>query len=226
MQYGIDPVAFAVALVAIWFTWKESRRNNIPILKGIECKGSSETSIESKGKIVDKFEIWIRNCGMSLYGVRVCLAFQGKDGSGWATMPLRRSSKYDNEDYPEFARGMVGKFSLRSDQLTPGDRSFLNLLKDPAKQKAELSIYSQDYLAYSIRIGNLRETMKRKWNWFAFRFNRLFSHSHGTNREGTMIEHTPTILPEFVTLEHGLMYFVEEIRKPEKPPVPTSQPTA
>ena len=211
MQYGVDPLALAVALVAIWFTWMETRRNNRTILKVLDCKGSSEMSIETQGRIVDKFEIWIQNRGISLHGVAVAMSFTPKDGCGRCNLPLRRSSKYDMDDSPEFARGMVGKFYLKSNEIREEDMFWFRMLKNPTTQDTKLNVYSQDYLAYSLRIGGFKEKAKSKWNRFAFWFNNLFTHEHGKNPEGMPIIHMPEILPHFVTIENAIVYFIDQM---------------
>jgi len=210
MQYGVDPIAFAVALVAIWFTWKETRRNNRPILKVLKCDGSSTMSVESQGKLIHNLEVWIQNRGISLYGVRVVLNFREKDGMGQINCDLQRSSVYD-KDCPEFARGMVGAFCLKSNPLIPGDNLFFRMLDNPTKQHACLNVYAQNYLAYSIRIGGFLERAKLKWNRIANWFNGLFTHKHGTSQDGYPMIHIPTILPRFVIIEPQIIYFLREV---------------
>lgn len=213
MQYGVDLMAFVVALVAIWFTWMESRRNNRVILKVLDCNGSSEQSIETQGRIVDKFEIWIQNRGISLHGVAVTLNFRPKNGSGHCNLPLRRSSTYDVDDSHEFARGMVGKFYLQSNKIRDADMCWFRMLEDPTVQNARLNVYSQDYLAYSLQVGGFKEKAKSKWNRFAFWFNNLFTHVHGKNPEGMPIIHTPELLPYFVTIENAIVYFFSQMMR-------------
>lgn len=227
MQLGVDPVAFVVALVAIWFTWKESRRNNTVILKVRECKGSFVRHITS-GEF-QLLELWIQNRGISLYNVAVSLGFRGKNGGGWLTCPLRSGYNEPGPEiegaiaipskprtnftvYPEFARGMVGKFYLNSAEEEPGADRFFRLLEDPGRQNACLNVYAQDYLAYSFRIGGFWDGVKARWNRFAYWFNNLFKHSHGPSAPpsppGTQIIHIPEILPRLVTLDGGIMSFV------------------
>ena len=230
VQFGIDPVAFAVALMAIWFTWKESRRNNTVILKVRECKGSFVRHI-TRGDF-ELFEVWIQNRGISLFNVAVSLGFREKDGSGWLNCPLHSGYKEPGPEiveavtippehhtyfaeYPEFARGMVGKFYLNSKEEGPGAERFLRLLDDPGKQEARLTVYAQDYLAYSFRIGGFGDRVKATWNRFACWFNNLFKHSHGLSPApsppGTQIIHIPEILPKFVTLDRGIMSFIKSL---------------
>ncbi len=213
MQYG-DLVALLVALGAIWFTWRESRRNNLVILKVRECKTVSETSTENRGGITHKLEIWIQNRGISLHDVTVALGFQAENGGGWCNLPLHGSSKHDRVD-AEFARGMVAEFYLKSAELGPGDEYFLRMLEDPKKQRACLNVYAQDYFAYSMRIRGAGDKIKSAWNSFASWFNNLFTHSHGLSippsPTGTHIIHIPEILPRFVTLEQGVMRFIRAV---------------
>ena len=160
------------ALFAIWLALKESRRNNRVILKVKECKGSFSQHINEGEFYI--FEVFVQNHGMSLFNIAASLGFRDKRGAGWCSFNLDSGYKphepfephtviVDSDRYsprfpvyPEFARGMVAKFYLKSNGLSPGAEHMLSALTDPSKQDACLQIYSQDYLACTIRIGGLR----------------------------------------------------------------------
>lgn len=222
MQFGVDPFAFTVALVAIWVAWAESRRNNRVILKARECRGSSLQTARSGSRLYHQFEILIQNRGISLYNVAVSLSFRPKNGAGWLNLPLRCGSDEPQEDtstsgQPEFARGMVARFFLNTNDPQSEALTFLQMLEDPRTQDACLNVFAQGYLAYSFRIGGSWDRVRTRWNRLAYWFNNLFQHSHGPSawphRQATEIVHIPEILPQCVTLEHALTYFVESTRR-------------
>ncbi len=212
MSFGINPFALFIALLALWYTIRESRRNNSTLLRVCKCKGASRKSIdENNCQFFHYLQIVIRNEGIALHDVSVELSFF--DQSGLGTLSFALSQKDGKASGPgEFAKGMISEFFLKSYQFDTRDLELLAKLKDPVKQRARLCVFSQGYLAKEFQIGNWWERLKLRWNgpasWFNARFERH------TDRPGDVpIIKTYRIVPVFKTLLWPISCFARYIRQ-------------
>jgi hypothetical protein len=87
--------------------------------------------------------------------------------------------------------------------------NFIRQLEDTRKQKARICIYSQGYLAYSIRIGGFWDRAKGRWNKWAFSINRRFEKTVERHGDIPLIKEFKP-LPTFLCLENALMNFARE----------------
>src|SRR4051812_17099698 len=88
-SYYIELAALAVALVAVWFTILESRRNNSVVVKVRECGASYRAAIrENQGKPFHELRIVLQNCGLSLHAMRVQLKFYRENDGGTYVIEL------------------------------------------------------------------------------------------------------------------------------------------
>lgn len=166
----VNLAVLAVALVAIWFTVRESRRNNSPVLSIKECQSSfhCESMDENNRQPFDAFTIVIQNHGIALHDVKVALWFRDLPEYGSIRLDLDSA---DEGEHPQFARGMVAKFVMKSYLLDSWGKGMLHRLRDPVEQRAEIHVYSQGYLAYSFKAWSLAERLREKWNRLAVRVN-------------------------------------------------------
>lgn len=212
MQIYLDLVAVATSLVAIWYTMRESRRSNCVVLKIKHCTASLTQAIdECGGQCFDDLKLVIQNNGIALHHVHAAIEFRGSNGYGWLSLPLRRRKRSGDRD--EFAKGMIVEFGLKSYELNETDLTFIKLLRDPKKQGATIGIYSQDYLAATFRIGGYWDRVRCRWNKWAFRFNNLFTHKIGNDKEGPDVIRTYDILPMLTTLAPRVLEFVRSTEK-------------
>jgi hypothetical protein len=70
IQFGtIDPMALVVGIVAIWFVWQETRRNNTSIVRVTECEGAGHQSYENNSQFFGQLRIKVQNQGISLWNI-------------------------------------------------------------------------------------------------------------------------------------------------------------
>jgi len=105
----VTVLTLVVALGTLVLTYLESRRNNKPIIKIIDCKLSFGSSIEdprSKGK----FLVRIQNLGICLYNPEIHLMIYTPDTVIMRIiLPLRRKEDKTG-NVIQFARGMIAEF--------------------------------------------------------------------------------------------------------------------
>jgi hypothetical protein len=207
----IDYIALIVALWALWYTIRESHHNNNVVLKILEFQASyRQATEENRGQPFHLVKLLIRNHGISLHNLRVILAYDATINRGGGSISVQFSHK-PLPDGSEFAKGMVAEFVLKSYELEKHEIEMLKLIKNPSKQHAKLCIYSQNYLAYQIRIGGMIDYLKSKWNSFAFSVNRMLTSKIGTSDDGIPVIRTFKILPTFIAREQNLANFLEGI---------------
>jgi len=210
----VDWLAFAVSLVAIFVTFRELRRNNAVCLVVEDCRAFSQQAIgKNNGQLFDQFTVRVRNKGMSVYGLTAAICFNGPDGSGRITCPMRRQRLAGDAD--ELCKGMIAEFYFKSFELSDLERAFLLSLKSPRAQNARLNFYSQSYLCASFPIETRYTWIKKKWSDVAFRVNNAFTRKVGRSREGMDIIHTPNMLPVAKPRLEKLRVFLESLRETE-----------
>lgn len=212
MNNWIDLIALFLSFVAIWYTIRESRRNNSVVLRIKDCK--STFSSTGPGENVRKtFSIIVRNEGISLHNVEANLIFVPSNGHGRINMVVKRRRPSKGTD--EFARGMVAEFYLDSTELDEVGHYFIEELKDLKKQDVNLCIFSQGYLAKEFRIGGRIDRLKLKWNHYSYRFNSLFDRRKPLP-DGSPILYTYNVVPKFVTLGWHLESFCKWVRRKDE----------
>lgn len=148
----------------------------------------------------------IRNQGITLHNPRMAIQFAPKGGLGTLSIPLERRHERTGE-HTEFARGMIAEFSIKTTEVNELGCKFFGMLEDCSPQNARLVISSQGYIAKSFRVGGRRDRLALRWNWIAFRFNRLFDRQVGEH--GIRMAN---ILPEAQQLSAQLMTFKGELQ--------------
>lgn len=215
MQAGLnllDLLALIVAVIALWFALRESRRNSSVVLKVQDCRCSFPESVhENKGQSFTEFRVLIRNEGVSLYGPQLRLSFLEKDGFAIASMPMKRRDG-DCRERDQFQRGMIAEFSIKTYELNQDDIRFLQRLEDVAKQRATLCLYSQGYLARAVPVVNWAERVKSLWNKFAVRFN-YRSLKKGQGIRVSPLDPSRYQLPTFATPRLPLGTFIDSLRR-------------
>ena len=164
-----------VALLALYIARANYRRNNFPVIRLVEC----ECSYPSLG--VCQFWVLIQNLGIPLHNIHLALSFNDASGFGRARMPLNARVRFPAEKPPspvcegQYAKGMYAEFSFQTDELSKGDQTFLSLLKDPRKQGACLTLYSDGYRAWQCRLDRRSIRFRRLWNRLALKIDCLFT---------------------------------------------------
>jgi hypothetical protein len=225
IQFGaVDPMALVVGVVAIWFVWEETCRNNTPIVKVTKCEGSGQQSVyENNGKFFQQLRITVHNRGISLWNVGVAVEFWMEDRGSmrWFLSPhVDENSPPPNESPGgpvEFARGMVAEYSIKSYKCTrPGIFEPFFRLKDAGKQQAGICVFSQGNLAYRVRVGGGWDRLKSRWNRFAHSINSRFDKTIEQPGEPCPLLVEGGILPTFFVLEHGIMSFVRGLKSEQQ----------
>lgn len=174
----------------------------------MECSTSGRLEVnENNGEPFDAFKLIVKNCGVALHQLRASITFTPLTSHGTCSYPLNKSNR--NNDFDEFAKGMVVEFGLKSYELDDGELASLSLLQKPTIQNAKLCFYSQGYLAATFRIGGYADRIKSKWNGWAYSFNDLFTRKIGTNSEGHNVIRTYRILPSFTVLSVHITNFIQ-----------------
>jgi len=248
-----DPVALVIALVALivsvialWLTWLESRRNNFPIVKIRTCRGIKSLSRQHGWQESPEFVIALHNRGISLWDIKVYLEFLDEHlicSGSYDMSPRSRNeeqcvglvpliSQPTPEKCPvEFARGMIAEFEITSQKHYPGVTSesffaYFSQLEDARKQRARITIHSQDFQVCSILISGVCDRLKGRWNRLAdkinSRFNKMIENPYGNSGQ-EILDNAPflipgKILPTFLTLEDKLMAFVWYVRQQQQQP--------
>jgi len=170
MSVGFDPLACLVGLLAILLTIYTLWRSLSVILRVVDatCTMLADPN-QGGGRSFWYFRLIIRNMGRPLHDVSVTLVFYEPGGPGLMRFPLRRFSPSDlngtDSHAGEFAQGMVGEYGLKTYQMTSAEISGLRLLlKNPVAQQACFCVYSQGYLAKTLRVGAGIDLTKRRWN--------------------------------------------------------------
>ena len=207
---SFDPIAFCTALFAVWFVYRESRRNNQVILKLGDCSASHIRSVDEKPHY--ELQMLIENRGRPLHDLSLSLTFSGKGGCGsfGCSIPMRSGEPRFSG---EFSRGMVAEFVLRTDRLDQPQLSILSVLEDATKQNAAIAVYSQEYLVKVFCIGGVRDRLKSRWRNFAGTINFALRRQVGTAPEGHAIIKTRRLLPVPVVLLPHVRYFLASCKK-------------
>jgi hypothetical protein len=212
-SFLVSVVSLGLALFAICYTIRESRRNVTPTFEVIMCSCLRRLRM-SDGEIPYVFLFRIRNIGVSLHDPIMHLAFCGSDGLGWRRIALSRD-KDTQSDKGEFARGMIADFVLRSDECKlPIYQSFLSEIRNMNEQKVQLVLVTQGcYDAKGFLIGDWTDRTKHYLGQFAYRFNRWFDRE-STDSRGSKVTHQRTVIRELKSKFLELQTFLDGIRVP------------
>jgi hypothetical protein len=192
-SFLVAVASLLVALVAVWFTIKESRRNSVPIIAVKDCTASGHFDRNETGwwDLVLKIE----NQGITLHDIAVKLAYRGDASDGQCGSYEIELSRRTTDRPSAFQRGMIDEFDIDTRKYKTGP-SFFKFLSDPVKQRAEFRIYSQGHHAFTLPAWSLWQRFVCRWNSYAIRFNYRRSWKVGTNREGIDRIHIPNYLPQ------------------------------
>ena len=212
MQYGIDPVACILALMAFLYAWRVERRNNTAVVKIMRCTGGRRGSAnENDFKMYSHFTVIIRNLGISLHDPAIGMTFGPMGGNTCVSILMKRTDETP-DGKSEFARGMIAEFSFKSYELPDKTRDLLASLEDPAKQDARLLVYSQGYLSHQVRIGGWEDQIAAAWNDLAYRIERLIDRPSGTRKIVRDMLKECKFFPNFGTLKAPLAMFTDALR--------------
>jgi hypothetical protein len=205
------------------------------------CQGNESISVQGGWQQSQQFVIALHNRGISLWDMKVYLQFLDRHLISGGSYEMGRRSKDQGqfarsvpqtteptpEKHPtEFARGMIAEFEITSAKLYPGVTSAefaarFSQLTNARKQRASITVHSQDFQACSIPISGFWDRSKRQWNWFADKINRRFDkvipNPYGGSGQPEL-DNAPMLipgrkLPTFLTLEDKLMAFVWQVRQ-------------
>ncbi len=178
MSLGLDPFALFVAVIALIYAVRESRRNNSIVLRLLSSSFSSGRRMTPSGLRKRRlYTFSIKNLGGVLHSVvEVALRFTMKDGHTQITVPLRRRG-LSADPNAEFAKGMIGDFCFDLENLDSEARFFLKLLENRERTafnnpksflRAILlrnTVFSQSYFVKEYAVGGfLDQGCKENWN--------------------------------------------------------------
>lgn len=205
--WAVD-ASFVIALIALFYTVSEIRRNNNIVLSIRECGCSTRQSLdENKGKLFTHFKLTLQNKGINLHSLTLCLVFNLEKG-GTVSCPLTQKNHLD-VPINSFSKGMITTFYFKTHELTKEQLHFLSMLENPRKQDACLCLYSQTYLAKTFFVNSLSDRLKQLWNRLAWRLSVRIK--KGTNNEGADIVRYYR-LPTFQTYGDKIDLFVDYLR--------------
>lgn len=198
-----------VAVIALYVAIVEHRRNNSTSVAILKASGAAHTEVDvNNEKLFLCLEFTIRNRGLPLFSPTVALFWQSADGRGTKKFTLESA---DKAKATEFARGMIGTFSISTAGLREDPTSFLLDLSDIVKQNARLKIYSQGFEAYEISIGGWVCRLVHKWNRIANGFNYRFMR-HVDIPTGKAVSIPKYLRPFSVDLFGAVESFLEMMR--------------
>ncbi len=174
MSFSVDPLATLFAMAALSLGYVAFRASSKVWLRLVEVKSSYSTSVyENNWKGFHDLNVTIRNLGISLHDVRVCLWFRDGDGSYQHEMQQVRYDKQHEtiSEKSEFKQGMVGAFALKSYHFNDRTLNMIAKLDCAKKRDARLKIYSQGFLVHEFRLWQRLYWLRSRWNHFAGRIN-------------------------------------------------------
>ena len=163
--------------------------------------------MRTERKPFNTFTLIIKNTGISLHDVSLSLEFMAPSGHGTVNIPVPLTQG-KRAVSGEFAKGMLAEFGFKSYQLDPHSKAILLMLKDPAKQFACLSLYSQGYIAKRWRLGTWKHAAKSMWNHLAGKFNYKIHRTMARDENGSPIVKYYN-LPTFSVLTAQVSTFVK-----------------
>lgn len=210
-SYEAVPVySLLVAVIAVWFTIRESRRNNNVIVQILKFTYNYSQSLnENNTEPFSQLRIVIQNKGITLHNLRLVLSYTGQDFPGRFSVPIPVKNTSPNSSFcqGEFSKGMTAEFCFKSYELS-AIGPLKGTLKDIRTQNVTLCIFSQNYLAKIIKIGGPRDRIASLWNKYAgkIRYKKII----GTDSQGH--ENVKRYgLPIFTSREEQLKYFIESL---------------
>lgn len=207
----LDIAALVIAVASITVAIIETRRNNRTSLSLLEASTSACRVVnENDGKWFQELTVVLRNNGLPLHDVKAAMMFVGiPPNTGTYTIGLRE--KASPQGRRELAKGMIVTYRLRSYDLDGPMIAMLQQLQSPHRQHAALQVYSQDYLACSIRIGGWWDKGAEYVNQWIHLANRCTMQRIGRNHEGhDVVEHTIRIKP-LKTLAFPIRRFIKAL---------------
>ena len=167
---------FAIAGVALWIAYLAYRAAATVWIQLLSVDGAyTESLSENASQGFHHFDITIRNRGLTMQDVKVCLSLMSNNGNH--QFQLQRVQFSDSsiaiECGGEFKPGMVGRFSLKSYQY-PNLAKSLDGFCGARKNDARIRIYTQGFLVFEARLWHRCYWLRSRWNALAFRVNRKF----------------------------------------------------
>lgn len=219
MNIGVDPVAFALALLVAFLTIIEFRRNHSVILHIIDVSTIATQAIdENNAQLFYSFRILIRNLGIPLHSVAVTLQFRPPDGSGSMQLRLPPIARSHRVESGEFAKGMIGEFGFKTYQMDRITFQLLRALKNPVEQEAKIVVYSQGYRAKAFKVGVGVDLLKRRWSELGGRINPMFDSFVTPKGSRKRLLKTGNVIPTWPSIWKKLTEFLGYIESMPLPP--------
>lgn len=108
---------------------------------------------------------------------------------------------------------MIVEFTVRSHELDQFGRHALSQIENVHEQDVVVYVFSQGYLAATLKPGSVGERIVTLWNRLAYRVNRLFEKKIGKNPEGLDLVSTPEPLPRRPVLKFHIEGFAHDLRQ-------------
>lgn len=207
----LDIAALVIAVASITVAIIETRRNNRTSLSVVEASTCSRRTIdENDGNWFQELSLILRNNGLPLHDVKAGITFLGlPPNTGTYSIGLREKGVAPAGR--EFAKGMIVTYRLRSYELDETTKAMLKRLQSPLRQHAALRIFSQEYLAYTFRIGGWRDQIAGYVNQWIHLANRCMTRRVGRNHEGHDVVKEIVHVEPLRTLAFPISQFVKSL---------------
>jgi hypothetical protein len=108
---------------------------------------------------------------------------------------------------------MVADFYLATNEMNRDERTFLSLLKDPRKQCATLSLYSDGFFAWECRLDQRWYRLRHLWNRIGYWLDRRFVRDVKIEGRPEPLRKLVWTTPKFILPSVSLEFFLRAVQK-------------
>lgn len=214
-----DWIAVFIALLALYFTIRESRRNGCAILSVTACRWETRMG---RAVATDGMEslliLRVRNLGAPLSGFGAAIDFNSPEGGSFH-IPFRIEP---SPGPAVFMRGMEVE-CVMSNLRDASNLVCLDLLRSVRDQRTFVSFYAGGYLVHRRRVGGWVDRVAEVWNRFAYQINRRFDRRRLTPSGKPLLHPGEVCLPRVEVARH-VADFVSSVN-PHRPADASSSAT-
>ncbi len=196
VMVALNYLTTIVALGAFWVAWREVRRNNKPIVRLKDFKGSMAGEVRC-------LKVCIENRGITLQDVSLSLNFRGPGKSGNYNLPLQ-VIKHGNRLDSAFLRGTNAEFELSTADNRVVD--FCLSLKLPASQDPAICVWNSGFFVREFCIYRRGDRLRKMWNKLTFKLSWRRKVGEGVEGKGVFKE---IALPRFIDRPMCFDFFLD-----------------
>lgn len=203
----VEWCAFVVSLVAIAFTWAESRRNNRAIARVVRSSAGWHEDHEGQRH---ELHVTVRSCGLPLIQPTLKISFRhhGDPAVNTLTMPTDAYAPYPDH----LTRGMERTWTFRTDRLKDGDGAMLDWLDHPLTRDVQLEVLSQGNSVLRIRINSLSQRARHVlWNAIGW-VNAFIIEQVSPGQEVRLLDCPLLLIPNCTSIRKDVLQFCRYAR--------------